>query len=519
MSLLKISGLNQRFGEKLLYEEADFELNLHEHAVLVGPNGIGKSTLIKIMTGEMEADAGKVAWDEKVRVGYLDQYAKLAEKMSLGAYLREAYQDLYDLNADLNANLAELETAYNEKLLKKVLQQQRKLQEAEFEKLDLRIRRIAAGLGLMQVGLERKIGEISGGQRVKLILAKLLLENPEVILLDEPTNFLDKEHVAWLADYLQKFAGAFFLISHDMDFVNKIAQEIVALEKGKLRKYRGNYDAYCRQRELEQMTQKRAYDKQQKMIAKTETYIAKNGVRTATAKQAQSRQKMLNRLVRVEAPTEKQTLTRFSFGEVSALAGMAVETENLLIGYDKALLPPINWQVRAGEKVVITGFNGIGKSTLLKTMLGQLPALAGKTKWARGAVVNYFEQDLKWQDPLMTPLQVVWLAFPELTQSQVRARLAQAGVKKELVNSRLASLSGGEQAKVKLTLMMLKKSNVLILDEPTNHLDTVAKEALQKAIQDFTGTVILVSHEKSFYQAVASRNLRIDDKEAEFFCS
>ncbi|MDO5561731.1 MAG: ABC-F family ATP-binding cassette domain-containing protein [bacterium] len=517
MSILKVERLSQRFGDKVLYEEANFELNQREHLVLVGPNGIGKSTLINILVGEADPDGGKIEWDDKIKVGYLDQYAKLDTNLSLLEYLRGVFVELYDLKDKLDQNLAVLEKNYDAKLLQKVLHQQQVLAEADFEELDLKLRRIAAGLGLTAVGLDKKIGEISGGQRAKLILAKLLLENPEVILLDEPTNFLDKEHVAWLASYLQKFAGALLLISHDMSFVNQIATHILVIENGQLRKYRGNYDDYVQQKELQNLTQSNAYQKQQKLIAKTEDYIARNGVRTATARQAQSRQKMLDKMVRLAPPTENQKSLRLSFATATGPAGTILQVNNLVVGYEKALLPALNFRLRAGEKIVITGFNGIGKSTLLKTLLGEIPALAGVSKFTIGTKVNYFAQDLKWQDLLMTPLQIVWSAFPSLEQSAIRAKLAQAGVKKDLVNSRIVSLSGGEQAKVKLTLMMLRQSNFLILDEPTNHLDVLAKKALQKALIDFTGTLILVSHEKSFYQDWASRILAVDDQKNEVF--
>ena len=517
MSLLKVENLSQRFGDKLLYEEASFELNPREHLVLAGPNGIGKSTLINILTGSMEADGGHVLWDKKVKIGYLDQYATLDEQQSLLNYLKEVRAASYEIKRQLDENLERLEKNYDAKLLQKVLHQQQTLVDSNFEDFDLNLRRVAAGLGLSAIGLDRKIGEISGGQRAKLILAKLLLKDPEVILLDEPTNFLDKEHVSWLATYLQKFKGAFLLISHDLDFVNSVADSIIVIENGRLHKYRGNYADYQRQKALQDITQTRAYQKQQKFIATTQDYIARNGVRTATARQAQSRQKMLNRLVRLEAPTATQMKPHFSFPIKIEPAGLVLETKNLQVGYDRPLLPAFNFRVRAGDKVAITGFNGIGKSTLLKTLLGEINALAGESKFASAVTLNYFEQDLQWSDPLMTPLQVVWAAFPNLEQTQIRARLAQAGVKKDLVNSRLASLSGGEQAKVKLALMMLRTSNFLILDEPTNHLDVLAKQALQKALADFSGTIIVVSHEKSFYQNWVNRIFAIDDQENEAF--
>ena len=511
MSILKIENLSQRYGDKVLYQETGLELNAHEHVGLIGENGAGKSTLIEIARGEMEPDGGKVFWQAETKVGYLDQYAKLDGEVTILEYIQNVHKELYKVARQVEKDLAQIEKVYDEKLLQRILREQQILSENNFVAKEVQGRKVTAGLGLAALGWERKAREMSGGQRAKLLLAKLLLENPDVLLLDEPTNFLDKEHIDWLAEYLHKFAGAILLISHDTDFLDKVVEQVTALEGGKIRKYKGNYTAYKKQKALEKVTQSRAYDKQQKLIAKTQDYIARNGVRTATARQAQSRQKMLDKIQLIAPPENKKKLPwRFASGP--AVGGKALTVQDLIVGYEKPLLPPLNLEIRAGEKIAIIGFNGIGKSTLLKTLLGEIPALGGKGRFAEGTTVNYFEQELKWMDPRMTPIQIVWESYPDLTQSEVRAKLAQSGVKKDLVNSRIASLSGGEQTKVKMAKMMLRRSNFLILDEPTNHLDVVAKESLQRAIAEFVGTVILVSHEESFYAPIVEKvhNLQFD---------
>ncbi len=349
---------------------------------------------------------------------------------------------------------------------------------------------------------------MSGGQRAKVILAKLLLEAPAVLLLDEPTNFLDKEHVVWLANYLRSFTGAILLISHDTHFLNQVVTHIAALESGEIHKYRGNYDAYLTQKNLRQQVQSKLHDKQQKLIAKTRDYIARNGARASTAKQAQSRQKMLNKLVLIEPPSKLKP-PKFYFTCATGAHGNSLLVHDLLVGYSQPLLPPLNFEVQDGETVVITGFNGIGKSTLLKTLVGELPALGGKGSFSCNIKLNYFAQDLQWSDPTLTPLELMLAHYPELTPEFLRGKLASCAIKSEHVRQRLVSLSGGEQAKVKLAKMMLQPSNFLILDEPTNHLDVLAKQALAQAIKNFTGAVILVSHEVDFYQTLADRVLAI----------
>ncbi|NCU33506.1 MAG: ABC-F family ATP-binding cassette domain-containing protein, partial [Candidatus Moranbacteria bacterium] len=354
---------------------------------------------------------------------------------------------------------------------------------------------------LTVLGLERKIGSLSGGQRAKVILAKLLLENPDVLLLDEPTNFLDKEHVSWLSLYLRSFPGAILLISHDVSFLNEVVDHVAALEGGEIHKYRGNYSVYLEQKALSQQTQSGLRDKQQKLIAKTKDYIARNGARASTAKQAQSRQKMLNKLEIIEPP-ENAKPPKFSFALAKGAHGNSLNINGLVVGYEKPLLPALDFSIKDGEKVAITGFNGIGKSTLLKTIIGEITALAGSGRFACNIVLNYFEQDLKWQEPRLTPLEIMMASFPEIMPGDLRGKLAMCTIKSEHVRQPIMSLSGGEQAKVKLARMMLKPSNFLILDEPTNHLDVLAKSALKKAIADFAGAVILVSHEADFYEGL-----------------
>lgn len=502
MSVLEIRNLTHSYGSKLLYDEVSLDLYRGEHLGLVGQNGAGKSTLLTSIIGLNQPDGGKITWHPKAKIGYLDQHAEIDKSLTIDEYLREAFADLFEIEARLERNLAKLETAYSDKLLKKVLNDQELLAASNFEKIASRVGKVVKGLGLDAIGVERKLAELSGGQRAKVILAKLLLDEPTVLLLDEPTNFLDKEHVAWLTLYLKNYKQAFILISHDVGFLDEVTTHICHLEAGELKKYTGNYSAFLRQKEQQQDTQASIYKAQMREIAKTKDYIARNAARASTAAQAQSRVKKLKKLekVLVKVPT-KTIKPAFHFRSSVTPLGKVLYVENLGVGYGEAkLLPELNFSFGSGQKIVITGFNGIGKSTLLKTLVGEIPSLEGKFEFAYGTELGYFAQDLIWADGRINPLDLVSFRFPKMTQGEIRGMLARYAIKAEHVRQPVMSLSGGEQAKVKMCCLALAPCNLLILDEPTNHLDVLAKEALRDAIQEFAGTVILVSHEKEFYQ-------------------
>lgn len=356
---------------------------------------------------------------------------------------------------------------------------------------------MAAGLGIDAIGMERIIGELSGGQRAKVILAKLLLEEPNILLLDEPTNFLDKEHVEWLANYLMNFEGAFIVVSHDFDFLEKVTSCICDVEFGTVKKYYGKYSDFVRQKEHLRKDYIRQYHAQQKKIEKTEEYIRRN-IAGVNSKIAQGRRKQLQRMERIAPPsfTHKPSI---HFRELPISVQTVLEVNNLEVGYDFALLPKLNFSVMGGQKLVITGFNGVGKSTLLKTIVGNIASISGEFHFSEQIKIGYYEQDLNWSNDSLTPLHIISEQFPKLNRKEIRHHLAACGVKDTHVSQEIRTLSGGEQSKVKLCGLLLSPCNFLILDEPTNHLDAEAKEALQKALIKFKGSIILVSHEASFY--------------------
>lgn len=499
MSLLTVSGLTQGFAEKTLYEDANFVLNKEDHMGVTGQNGVGKSTLIKILTGEILPDEGSVKWQNKLSVGYLDQYAKLMPGLTMRDFLKTAFDQLYQDEARLNQLYIDYSESGDESLLTKAGRLQTYLEENNFYDLDTEIDRVASGLGLAELGFGRDVSQLSGGQRSKLILAKLLLEQPQVLVLDEPTNYLDVGHIDWLVDYLNDFTGAFIVVSHDYDFLGRITNCIIDIDFGTITRYTGTLKQAMRQKEANRQTYMKAYANQQRQIAKTEAYIRKNKAGTR-AKSARSRQKQLDRM-EILPPPQNGKKAKFDFPYVETASNLLLQTQDLVIGYDQALVKEaFNFSVGNGEKVAITGFNGIGKTTLLKTLLGQIPPIYGGFDLSATAKLAYFKQDLTWPNQNMTPLQYLESEFDQKKPKELRQALARMGLTAQLVMSPLRELSGGEQEKVKLAEMQFEPANLLFLDEPTNHLDNETKDSLRKAIVNFPGGVIIVSHERDFFR-------------------
>ncbi|WP_262316928.1 ABC-F family ATP-binding cassette domain-containing protein [Lacticaseibacillus parakribbianus] len=497
MSVLTLTGLSQRFLDKQLYQDASFQVNQADHLGVVGQNGVGKSTLIKILTGGLEPDAGKVVWQKHLHIGYLDQYVNLHPGQTVGEFLHTAFAALYAKEAKMNQIYADYAENPDDELLSKAGTIQEELEAAEFYDVDTKIDTVATGLGLDAIGLDHPVDALSGGQRSKIILAKLLLEKPDMLLLDEPTNYLDVSHIAWLTDWLQSFEGAFIVISHDYDFLENVTNAILDIEFGQITKYTGSLHQAMRQKEADHETYMKAYAKQQAQIQKQEAFIRrfKAGTRSTAAR---SREKQLAHLERLTPPGNRaHAHLAFPYQEVQSQ--VLVYVNDLVVGYDQPLLAPINFSIAKDEVIALSGFNGIGKSTLLKTILGQLPALGGDVAIADNVVFGYFEQELDWAIPKQTPLQYLMGKYPALSQRPLRQVLARTALTREEMDKPLQMLSGGEQSKVKLADLMLTPSNILIMDEPTNHLDDDTKRALQDALRSYPGAVVLVSHETGFY--------------------
>lgn len=510
MSLLEIEGLTHSFGENVLYKNAGFTLNRGEHIGIVGQNGTGKSTLIKICTEQIMPDSGRVIWQPNLTIGYLDQYAEIDHSITMKDFLKTAFTKLFEIEAQV-MQLYEKAADGDLKSLELAAHYQEQLETHDFYSIDTAIERVANGLGLLAVGLERSIAEMSGGQRAKVILAKLLLEKPDVLLLDEPTNFLDKDHVTWLAEYLSTLENAFLVVSHDFDFLDRIANRICDIDNDTITKYYGTYSEFLRKKTLLREDYIRQYSAQQKEIKKTEEFIRKN-IAGRKSKMARGRQKQLDRMEKMEALDQKEIIPHFQFPVLPLTNTEHLLVKNLAIGYHYPVLSDIEFSIKGGQKVVITGFNGIGKSTLLKTLIGQIPPIQGYFKFSDQVTFGYFEQDLSWSQPEQTPIQIISNAYSDMVIKDVRKHLARCGISSKHAMQAIGSLSGGEQAKVKMCLLTLTPCNFLIMDEPTNHLDVQAKEALKEALNAFAGTVLLVSHEEAFYRDWTQRVINIEKK-------
>lgn len=507
--MLNLTNITQQFGEKVLYENLNLQINKGEHVGLIGQNGAGKSTLVKIITGELLPDEGQVEYPKNSKIGYLDQYVQVDEQLTIMDFLKTAFQEELTKEQKIVSLYTEYSETLEDKLLEKAGRLQTELDQGDFYQMETVIQEMATGLGIDVLGLDTRLKNLSGGQRSKIILAKLLLEKPAMLVLDEPTNHLDDTHVQWLTQFLQDFAGTFLVISHDRHFLNAIVTHVADIEFGQLTKYTGNLDQALKQKEVNRESYLRQYAAQKRQIEKTEAYIRKYkaGSRSTIAK---SRQKQLDKVQRLTPPasTAKPQIV-FPYQEI--VTTFALETDQLEIGYDRPLLPPIDLSLRYGEKVAIRGFNGIGKSTLLKTLIGELSPLSGGFHFPENTIINYFSQELSWENPLATPLQYLSDLFPKATVKELRRQLSRAGLANQLAQEPLRLLSGGEQAKVKFAQMTMQKSNFLILDEPTNHIDQETKENLQQSFERFAGTVIVVSHEPGFYDDFVQRVIDLQE--------
>lgn len=500
MSILEVKNLSHGFGDRAIFENVSFRLLKGEHIGLVGANGEGKSTFMSIVTGKLQPDEGKVEWSKYVTAGYLDQHAVLEKGMTVRDVLRTAFDELFKTEERINEiymSMAE-EGADVDALMEEVGEIQDRLETRDFYTLDAKIDEVARALGVMDFGMDTDVTDLSGGQRTKILLAKLLLEKPDILLLDEPTNYLDAEHIAWLKRYLQEYENAFVLISHDIPFLNDVINIVYHVENQDLVRYAGDYDNFQSVYAMKKAQLEAAYERQQKEIADLQDFVNRNKARVATRNMAMSRQKKLDKMDIIELQAEKPK-PEFHFKESRTPGRFIFQTKDLVIGYDRALTKaPLNLTFERNQKVAIVGANGIGKTTLLKSLLGIIQPLEGEVETGDFIDLGYFEQEA--EGSRQTPLEAVWDAFPALNQAEVRAALAKCGLTSKHIESQIQVLSGGEQAKVRFCLLMNRENNVLILDEPTNHLDVDAKEELKRALQAFKGSILMVCHEPDFYE-------------------
>ena len=511
MSILNAVNITHGFGGRQILEDASFRLLKGEHIGLIGANGEGKSTFLKIITGEIHPDNGSVEWCRHITYGYLDQYSSLEKGKTIMDILRDAFSHLNKLEEemlDLYNKMADADGDELSQMMEDVGEIQEILESSGYYTIDSKISEYANGLGLGEIGLDKDVSELSGGQRSKVLLTKVLLENPMILILDEPTNFLDENHINWLTDFLQNYENAFILVSHDMPFLTKVTNVIYHLENSTLTRYKGTYEDFLRMYDIKKQQIEQAYKKQQKKIADLEDFVARNKARAATATLARSRQKELDKMDRITIAPEKVKPT-FNFRTDRAPGRVVISAEDLIIGYDSPLTKKVNIKIERNKKIAIKGVNGLGKSTLLKTLLNIIPPIEGKIEHDQFINVGYFEQEEVSSDK--TALEEFWDEFPSLTNAEARAALAKCGLTTEHITSQMKVLSGGENAKVRLCKIMQRPSNILVLDEPTNHLDIDAKDELARAIKEFKGTVVLVSHEPEFYNSIVDEVWDVSD--------
>ena len=497
MSLLTVQNVTFGYEDRTLLKQIDIRLLPNEHAALVGANGSGKTTLMNLLTGRLLPDDGRILRANNIEVGYLDQLATIPRQWTIRDALKDAFAPLYEKEraiAEMASSLAH--EPEQPALLRRMGEIQESLDASDFYHIDSLVEQVSSGLGLTALGLDTEIRILSGGQRAKVLIARLLLQKPDVLLLDEPTNHLDAPHITWLADHLSAWPGAFLIISHNPTFLDRICNSIWHLEFASITRYPGNHSKFLSLSAARREGKLLAFEKQQTEIARMEDFIRKNIVRASTTGRAQSRRKALDRMEKIEKP-QILPKPKFSFREPSEPDPVVLETADLVIGYDKALLPPLNLRLERGAKVAVTGMNGIGKTTLVRTLLGQIPPLDGMAVLGQAVLPLYYEQE-RIDGRALTALEYVWQAHPELTRRAAHAALARCGLTPAHILRPMGDLSGGEQARARLCALMLCNGNLLVLDEPTNHLDRSARDALREALTIWPGTVLVVSHDPGF---------------------
>ena len=512
MSIVTVKNISHGFGDRAIFEDVSFRLLKGEHVGLIGANGEGKSTFMNIITGKLMPDEGKVIWSNNVRVGYMDQHAVLKKGQSIRDALKDAFKFLFDMEAEMNelyGKMGDCTPDELEKMMERTSVIQDLLDNNGFYIIDAKVEEVAKGLGLLDLGLDKDVDDLSGGQRTKILLGKLLLQKPDIMLLDEPTNYLDEEHIEWLKRYLQAYENAFILISHDIPFLNDVVNLIYHVENRKLTRYVGDYNEFMRKYEENKKKLLAAYEKQQKEIARLEDFVARNKANVATANMAKSRQKKLDKMERIEISKEKPK-PEFNFKTAKAPGKVIFETEDLVIGYDSPLTKPLNLYMERGQKIALVGANGLGKSTLLKSLLGIIKPLSGHVHKGDYQNIGYFEQEDR-ENNNNTCIEEVWEEFPSFNQYEIRSALAKCGLTSKQIESKIRVLSGGEAAKVRLCKIINRETNILVLDEPTNHLDQDAKDELKRALKEYKGSILLVSHEPEFYNGVVNEIWNCED--------
>ncbi len=517
--LLQVNQIHKSFGIKPILINISLQVQERERIGLVGANGAGKSTLLQIIAGHMSADSGDIFKSKETRVGYLSQNTGLQsdetiwnEMLVVFADLLEAEQALRKLESlmadpDIQAN----EKKYEDVLHRYSIQSERFREQRGYE-IEARIRGVLHGMGFSSFAPDTRIDTLSGGQKTRLALAKLLLQEPELLILDEPTNHLDIDTLTWLEGYLRNYPGGILVVSHDRYFLDALVQGIYEIERNVCKRYTGNYSRYVELKAAEYEIQLKHFEKQQDEISRMEDFIQKNIVRATTTKRAQSRRKALEKLDRLDKPMGdlKRASFRFEAGRTSGKEVLNVQQLSVTFeGQENPLFRNVSFELRRGETVALIGPNGVGKSTLLKSLTGDRTPDTGKLQWGTHVDLAYYDQEQEGLNPQESVLDELWNAYPHIEEARIRTVLGNFLFSGEDVFKPIAALSGGEKARVSLAKLMLQKANFLILDEPTNHLDLFSKEVLESALLDYDGTLLFISHDRYFLNKMAERVLEL----------
>ncbi len=510
--------LEKQFGANTLFKNVNFSIDANARIGLIGPNGVGKTTLLKIMTGEEEATHGDFTINKNIDVGYIAQENGLNESKTIWEEMLSVFTSLINMSKKITS--LQQDIAANPKrsdLLKQYDQLQFNFEQQGGYTYQADIKSILNGFNFPEATWSKKIASLSGGEKTRLSFVKLLLRKPALLLLDEPTNYLDLDTLDWLESYLKNYSGAILVVSHDQYFLDNLATQIFELQFGKLTDFKGNYSAYVAERNLRDRQQEEAYEKQQEQIKKDEEFIQKNIVRAKTTKRAQSRRKQLEKMDRITPPKHKNKV-RINFQSERPSGKEVLILRDLTIGYPtKTMVHDISLQINKGDRVAVIGQNGIGKSTLLKTVMKELKPKKGSIKYGASLDIGYYDQELQGLDPTKTVIDTVWDRHKTMPEKDVRSILASFLFTAKDIDKTVGQLSGGQKARLTLTVLSLEHNNFLLMDEPTNHLDLEAKEVLEKALQDFDGTLLFVSHDRYFINQLANKIVEIKDSTAQVY--
>lgn len=510
--------MEQRFGAAPIFSKVNFSIENNARIGLVGPNGAGKTTLLKIMTGRQEASQGEFTVNKGIELGYIAQEHDFDEEKSIWEEMLTVFQPLIDQGQQLEKlQYAIADHPEDEELLRRLDQAQYNFEQAGGYTYQAEIKSMLNGFNFPEATWNKQIASLSGGEKTRLSFVKLLLKKPPLLLLDEPTNYLDLDTLDWLEAFLKNYPGAILTVSHDQYFLDHLATQIFELQHGELTVFKGNYSQYLAQRELRDQQQEAAYEKQQEEIKREEEFIQKNIVRASTTKQAQSRRKALEKMELVDPPKHKSKV-RIKFDSARPSGKEVLILKDLAVGYpDKTMLKDISFQINKGDRVAIIGQNGIGKSTLLKTVMKQLPVKSGSIKYGASLDIGYYDQELQGLDYSKTVIDTIWDRHKDMNEKDIRSILASFLFTAKDIDKQVSQLSGGQRARLTLTVLSMEHNNFLLMDEPTNHLDLDAKEVLEKALADYDGTLLFVSHDRYFINELANKIVVAKDGQAKIY--